>query len=342
MESFFINKVLLLPYYLVLKLRHYLYDTGFFKSYKFDIPIIIVGNISAGGTGKTPHTEYIVKHLLGKGPVAVLSRGYGRKSKGFRYVNIDDTALMSGDEPLQIKHKFPNAIVAVDANRVRAIKTLMALPAQQRPSLIVMDDAFQHRRVVASTNIVLVDYSRPIGSDNLLPIGSLRDLPEQMVRADIVIVTKCPLEMSQGEQFAWKRSLKLAPTQNLFFSAMKYSEPEAIFPEGDKRYIYSNFAQLVTAIANPKPLEYELLSKYKIIKKLKYRDHKNFSKRDIASINNLAKSSPKAVIFTTEKDAKRLVQLNNLTSNVKLRIFYLPIEVTILNESDSSFLNLLE
>lgn len=342
MESFFINKVLLLPYYLVLKLRHYLYDTGFFKSYKFDIPIIIVGNISAGGTGKTPHTEYIVKHLLGKGPVAVLSRGYGRKSKGFRYVNIDDTALMSGDEPLQIKHKFPNAIVAVDANRVRAIKILMALPAQQRPSVIVMDDAFQHRRVVASTNIVLVDYSRPIGSDNLLPIGSLRDLPEQMVRADIVIVTKCPLEMSQGEQFAWKRSLKLAPTQNLFFSAMKYSEPEAIFPEGDKRYIYSNFAQLVTAIANPKPLEYELLSKYKIIKKLKYRDHKNFSKRDIASINNLAKSSPKAVIFTTEKDAKRLVQLNNLTSNVKLRIFYLPIEVTILNESDSSFLNLLE
>lgn len=342
MESFFINKVLLLPYYLILKLRHYLYDTGFFKSYKFDIPIIIVGNISAGGTGKTPHTEYIVSHFLEKGPVAVLSRGYGRKSRGFRYVNIDDTALMSGDEPLQIKHKFPNAIVAVDANRVRAIKTLMALPAQQRPSVIVMDDAFQHRRVIPSTRIILVDYSRPMSRDNLLPVGSLRDLPEQIARANIIIVTKCPPQMSQEDQFNWENSLKLSPTQKLFFSAMKYSEAKAVFPEGDKRYIYSNFAQLVTAIANPKPLEYELMSNYKIIKKLRYRDHKNFSKRDAASINNLAEKSPKAVIFTTEKDAKRLVLLTSLTDNVKLRIFYLPIEVSFLDVSGSCFFNVLK
>lgn len=341
MESFFINKVLLLPYYLILKFRHYLYDTGFFKSYKFDIPIIIVGNISAGGTGKTPHTEFIVKYLLDKGKVAVLSRGYGRKSKGFRYVELDDTALTSGDEPLQIKHKFPEAIVAVDANRVRAIKILMALPKEERPSVIVMDDAFQHRSVIASTSIVLVDYSRPMESDNLLPIGSLRDLPEQIARANVVIVTKCPPEMSQDDQFVWKNSLKLTPNQALFFSTMKYSEAEAIFPEGDKRYIYSNFAQLVTGIANPKPLEYELVSKYKIVKKLRYRDHKNFSKRDASLINRMATKSPKAVIFTTEKDAQRLLLLKTLTDQVKLRIFYLPIEVAILNDKASYFYRLL-
>lgn len=342
MESFFINKVLLLPYYLVLKIRHYLYDTGFFKSYKFDIPIIIVGNISAGGTGKTPHTEFIVKHLLGKGKVAVLSRGYGRKTKGFRYVEIDDTAFTSGDEPLQIKHKFPEAIVAVDANRVRGVKTLLDLPIEQRPTVIVMDDAFQHRRIIGSTNIVLVDYSRPIECDNLLPIGSLRDLPKQISRANIVIVTKCPPEMSQDDQFVWKKSLKPAHNQTLFFTSMKYSEPEAIFPEGDKRYIYSNFALLVTAIANPKPLEYELIGKYKIIKKLRYRDHKNFSKRDAASINRMATNSPKAVIFTTEKDAQRLVLLPTLSDQVKLRIFYLPIEVTVLNEQVNKLYNLLK
>ena len=341
MESFFINKVLLLPYYLILKFRHYLYDTGFFKSYKFDIPIIIVGNISAGGTGKTPHTEFIVRHFLSKGRVAVLSRGYGRKSKGFRYVTMDDTALMSGDEPLQIKHKFPEAIVAVDANRVRGIKTLMALPIEERPLVIVMDDAFQHRRVIPSLNIVLIDYSRPMGSDNLLPIGSLRDLPEQIVRANIVIVTKCPLEISQEEQFDWENSLKLNSNQKLFFSAMKYSDAEAIFPEGDKRYIYSNFAQIVTAIANPKSLEYELLSRYKIIKKLRYRDHKNFSKRDASLLNRMALKSPKAVIFTTEKDAQRIVSLKTLSNQLKLRLFYLPIEVTILNDKSKDFYNLI-
>ena len=341
MESFFINKVLLLPYYLILKLRHYLYDTGFFKSYKFEIPIIIVGNISAGGTGKTPHTEFIVEHLLSKGPVAVLSRGYGRKSKGFRYVAIDDNALMSGDEPLQIKHKYPQAIVAVDANRVRGIKTLMALPVGERPLVIVMDDAFQHRRVIPSLNIVLIDYSRPMGSDNLLPIGSLRDLPEQIVRANIVIVTKCPLEMSQDEQFVWKNRLMLNSNQELLFSAMKYSEAKAIFPEGDRRYVYSNFAQIVTAIANPKPLEYELLSKYKIVKRLRYRDHKNFTKRDVSVLNEMALKSPKAVIFTTEKDAQRIVSLKNLSNQVKLRLFYLPIDVTILNDKSQYFYNLI-
>jgi len=341
MGSFFINKVLLLPYYIILKFRHYLYDTGFLKSYKFDIPIIIVGNISAGGTGKTPHTEFIVEHFLSKGVVAVLSRGYGRKSKGFRYVTIDDTALISGDEPLQIKRKFPEAIVAVDANRVRGIKTLMALPKEKRPSVIVMDDAFQHRRVTPSLNIVLIDYSRPIDSDNLLPIGSLRDLPEQIVRADIVIVTKCPLEMSPDEQFVWRNSLMLNSNQELFFSAMKYSEAKAIFPEGDKRYIYSNFAQIVTAIANPKPLENELLSRYKIIKKLHYRDHKNFSKRDAALLNQMALKSPKAVIFTTEKDAQRIISLNSLSNQLKLRLFYLPIEVAILNDKSEHFFNLM-
>lgn len=331
MRSFFLNKVILFPYYMVLKTRHFLYDKGIFASYSFDIPIIVIGNVSAGGTGKTPHTEFILKQLAGKEKIAVLSRGYGRSSRGFRFVSCNDTASMSGDEPLQIKKKFPEAIVAVDANRVRGIKTLMALPDGERPTLILMDDAFQHRRVKPSKSIVLIDYSNPPFSDNLLPFGTLRDLPCQIYRADTVIVTKCPPEVSVEEQFEWKTKLRLAAGQKLFFSALEYGDALPVFENGDKRYVYSNFAQMVTAIANPLHLEYQLSASYKVIRKVKYRDHKNFGRRDVSLINRMAKANPKAVIFTTEKDAQRLLQAEGLSDNAKLRLFYYPLEVSLLN-----------
>jgi tetraacyldisaccharide 4'-kinase len=332
MKSFFLNKVVLFPYYVALKFRHLCYDKGIFKSYSFDIPIIIVGNVSAGGTGKTPHTEYLVKHLTEYGQVAVLSRGYGRKSKGFRYVEESDGVLSCGDEPLQIKKKFPGTIVAVDGNRVRGIKMLMDLPDGKRPYVIVMDDAFQHRRVKASRSLVLIDYSNPPFNDNLLPFGTLRDLPDQIYRADAVIISKCPPEVSIEEQFEWKRQLNLTSAQRLFFTSLRYGDAVAVFGNGDKRYIYSNFAQLVTAIANPKHLENELSVNYKIIRRLRFRDHKNFGKRDIAKINSMAQSDSKSVIITTEKDAQRLEGNKFISDIASKKMFYFPIEVSVQND----------
>lgn len=331
MKSFFINRVALFPYYLTLKIRHYLYDNGIFKSFKFDVPIISIGNISAGGTGKTPHTEFIVRELLENYKVAVLSRGYGRRSKGFQFVKTTDNATEAGDEPLQIKMKFPGVTVAVDGDRVRGINTLMQMEHQSRPEVIVMDDAFQHRRVIPGLSLLLVDFRYPPQEDNLLPVGRLRDLPEQMKRADAIIVTKCPPELSDQEIFMWRNQLMVMPHQKLLFSAIQYGEPLAIFEEGDKRYTYSNFAILLTAIANPKPLEYHLLNRYKIIKKVHYRDHHYFTKYDASRINSLVKKYPKAVIFTTEKDSQRLKGLTRLNSETRKRIFSLPIEVAILN-----------
>ncbi len=331
MKSFFINRIALFPYYLTLKIRHYLYDNGIFKSFKFDVPIISIGNISAGGTGKTPHTEFIVRELLQEYRVAVLSRGYGRKSKGFRFVETTDNATEAGDEPLQIKMKFPGVTVAVDGNRARGINTLMHMEPHSRPEVIVLDDAFQHRRVIPRLSLLLVDFRYPPQEDNLLPVGRLRDLPEQMKRADAIVVTKCPPELSDQEIFMWRNQLMAMPHQKLLFSAIQYGEPVAIFEEGDKRYTYSNFAILLTAIANPKPLEYHLLNRYKIIKKVHYRDHHYFTKYDASRINSLVKKHPKAVIFTTEKDSQRLKGLTRLNTEARKRIFSLPIEVTILN-----------
>lgn len=336
MNSLFINKVLLLPYYLVLKTRHYLYDKGIFKSQKFDIPILVIGNISAGGTGKTPHAEFFIDHFSKNNRVALLSRGYGRKTKGFRYVSTDDGAKNCGDEPLQIKRKFPNIIVAVDANRVRGINTLLALPQDERPQLIIMDDAFQHRRVIASHNILLIDYSRPPHKDNLLPFGLLRDLPSAIYRADTVIITNSPPEVTQSQYFKWERQLRLSSKQRLLFSAVEYLEAQPVFAEGDKRYVYSNFAQLVTAIANPKHLELELSSRYKVIKKLRYRDHKNFTKGDLKKINSMARQNPKSVIITTEKDSQRLFNSSYLSHEARLRLFYFPIKIKLLGDQKES------
>lgn len=333
MKSFFLNKILLFPYYTVLKLRHWCYDNGIFKSYRFDLPIICVGNVSAGGTGKTPHTELFVKELSKDKRVAVLSRGYGRKSKGFNLVDANGTAEEFGDEPLQIKRKFPDSIVAVDANRVRGIRSLMALQEDIRPQVIIMDDAFQHRRVIPQTNIVLIDHDKPPYCDNLLPFGRLRDLPEQIKRADYIIVTKCPPEVSDDAILSWTQKLGVLPHQKLLFSKINYGEPEAIFEEGDKRYTYSRFVLLVTGIANPKPLEYHLSDNYKIEKRVHYRDHYYYSESDAKTLNRLAERYPKAVIFTTEKDSQRLKNLKSFSEETKRKIFYFPIEVSILNQN---------
>jgi tetraacyldisaccharide 4'-kinase len=327
---------LLFPLFFALKIRHILFDNGFFKSRKFEIPIISIGNISVGGTGKTPHTEFLIKELMPTHRVAVLSRGYGRKSKGFRIVEISDKVSEVGDEPLQMKKKFNNVTIAVCEKRVKGVEALLALPEEQRPTVILLDDAFQHRWITPSTNIVLIDYNRTLDQEYLFPVGILRDLPEQIRRADIVIVTKCPGEISLEDKFEWEKKLMLASNQKLLFSTINYGEPRDIFEGADRRYIYSKFAILITAIANPKPLVYHLLNSYKILGRLQFRDHHNFTSSEISNINRWSKKWPKAVIYTTEKDAQRLLGKTKISDDVKERLFYIPIEVSILNQTEDS------
>ncbi len=342
MKSTFLNKVLLFPYYLTLKLRHLFFDRGYFKSYSFEVPIISIGNISVGGTGKTPHTEFLVRKFMERDRVAVLSRGYGRKSKGFRYVSVDDDSKMSGDEPLQIKRKFPNVIVAVDGDRVRGVERLMELPESERPTLIILDDGFQHRRLIPKKSILLISYSNPPFRDNLLPFGTLRDLPEQMKRADMVVITKCPPDVATEEQFIWRESLSLREGYPLFFTTVQYREPQPLFEEGDRRYLYSPFAILLTAIANSTDLENWVSSKYKIVGRLKYRDHKYFSKSNIRALEAKAKKGKEAVIITTEKDAQRLKEVENISPMLKERIFYFPIKVKEIGEEWENLDSLIE
>ncbi len=333
MKYKFVNRYILFPVFFALKIRHFLFDKGILKSRKFDIPIISIGNISVGGTGKTPHTEFLVRDLMPKHRVAVLSRGYGRKSKGFRIVASDDEVSQVGDEPLQMKRKFESIIVAVCEKRVEGVEALLALPENERPTIILLDDAFQHRWITPSTNIVLIDSEKPLERDYLLPFGRLRDLPEQIRRADVVVVTKCPEGITEEYRYEWEKRFKAE--QKLLFSTIIYKDPVNIFEGADRRYIYSKFAILISAIANPKPLACNLSTKYKILAKLQFRDHHNFTDGEISKINRWANQWPKAVIYTTEKDAQRLMKREELSETVKNRLFYIPIEVSLINNEDS-------
>ena len=307
-----IDKILLFPYWLTLKIRHMLYNTGLRKTYTPEVPSICIGNITVGGTGKTPHTEMILRTLLededwyGKN-IAVLSRGYKRKTKGFQQVVADGRALDYGDEPLQIKKKFPMVTVAVDKSRKEGCSFLTDPESVKtskkgrrcihkdmpKADLILLDDAFQHRAVKAGLNIVLVDYNRPVFKDHLMPLGKLRDLPERIKAADIVIVSKCPKYLDAWERSKWSEAL--GNPKHLFFTTITYDTSQAIFSEGDPRYLYAQRLILFTGIANDAPLARFLSSTYKIVKHFNFPDHHKFTRSDILSIRDAADAFPTSV-----------------------------------------------
>ncbi len=361
-----INKVLLAPYYWALRFRHFLYDKGIKKSNKADVPTISIGNVTVGGTGKTPHTEMIIRTLLAneewsKKNIAVLSRGYKRKSKGFQQVTHNGSAKFFGDEPMQIKNKFPNVTVAVDKNRTRSCDFLAhpeKLTASKKgkkcvdkdfpkADVIILDDAFQHRALSPSLSIVLIDSGRPIFNDYLLPIGSLRDIPERVSEADIVIVSKCMPFMHNWEKIQWGEYLGLknfdaekctgvrkdGSIQNLFFTTIDYDTPRAAFEEGDSRFLYSKRLILFTGIANDTQLFNYLSSTYKIISRMKFPDHHKFTRADIRKIQKIADEYPTSVIMTTEKDAQRLKDCKNVPQSLRHRLFYAPIKARFLTEN---------
>ena len=324
-------------YKLVLALRNLMYDKGWKKSHEAHVPTVCVGNITVGGTGKTPHTEMILRKLLGSDnwgsrQLAVLSRGYKRKSHGFQVAGTDASARQMGDEPLQMARKFPMVTVAVDKNRIHGCEQLSGV------DLIILDDAFQYRRLRPTLNIVLVDYNRPIFEDRLMPWGHLRDLPSQLRRAQVVIVSKSPAELDQVERGEWRSRLNLREDQELYFTTVSYCPPEPVFPEADPHYIYSKRLVLVSGIANNAQLRMYISDTYKMVEKLEFPDHHRFTSSDIRSIAAAVKANPTACLMTTEKDAQRLRDCKNIPEDVRKRLFYLPIEATFLTpEEDAAF-----
>ena len=316
------------------------------------VPTVCVGNITVGGTGKTPHTELILRMLQesdrwGGESLAVLSRGYKRKSKGFQIVRRDSTAAFAGDEPLQIARKFPTVTVAVDKNRVEGCAKLIAgadSPAASAPTpcpaadLIVLDDAFQYKRLHASLNIVLVNYRRPIFEDRLLPFGRLRDLPSRIKDADAVIVTKCPSVLENGEREAWRERLRLPENMPLWFTTVEYCEPVPVFPDqADTRYNYSKTAVLFSGIADDTPLRAHISDTYKIVEVLKFPDHHAFSKGDIGQIAAAVRKHPTAALLTTEKDAVRVLD-RDVPQEIRERLFAVPVRAAFLDPADQQAL----
>ena len=348
-----IDKILLFPYWLTLKVRHFMYDHGLKKSHTASVPTICVGNITVGGTGKTPHTEMILRTLLqdvdwGARNIAVLSRGYKRKTRGFQQVVADGTAREYGDEPLQMKRKFPFITVAVDKSRKEGCSFLCDPELVQtskkarkclhkdfpKSELIILDDAFQHRALKPTVSIVLVDYSRPTFKDHLMPLGRLRDLPERIKAADIVIVSKCPTYLDAWERSKWTEALGIRKDQHIFFTTIGYDQSQAVFPEGDPRYLYTQRLILFSGIANDKPLRNYLSGNYKIVRHFDFPDHHKFSKADISTIYNAARAFPTSVVMTTEKDCQRIRDCKTVPDNLKQRLFYAPIKVNFFSEQE--------
>ncbi|WP_370476917.1 tetraacyldisaccharide 4'-kinase [Tamlana flava] len=316
-----IIRYILLPvvpiYYLVTWLRNTLYDLGIKKSVSYDFPVICVGNLSVGGTGKTPMIEYLVNLLKDEHNIATLSRGYKRKTKGFQLANETSTVETLGDEPFQFYNKFKDDIlVAVDANRRNGVENLKSL--ENAPKVVLLDDAYQHRKVKAGFNILLTTYSNPYFKDLVLPTGDLREPRNGAKRASIVVVTKCPESLSDSEKADIINHINPEAYQHVFFSSIGYSE--IVFSNDKTLNIEKlNRFTLVTGIANSTPLVKFLKDKKLDFEHLNFKDHYNFTSGDI---DELCK---KDLILTTEKDYMRLKQYMSL----KAKLFYLPIQVVI-------------
>ncbi len=335
---FILLKPFSIVYGVIVSLRNFLFDHGLKKSVVFHLPVICVGNITVGGTGKTPHVEYISSLLSESMSTAVLSRGYRRRSKGFRLVSMDDTADAAGDEPLQIARRLPDVRVAVDADRVEGIRKLTSM--NDSPGVIVLDDAFQHRYVKAGLNILLTDYNRLMTHDHLLPYGRLRETVNGAKRAHVIIVTKTPPDISSTERERLTEEISPAPYQKIFFSTLEYGEFTPLFEGGKKSGVRSVTPStnilLITGIANPAPLLSYLGSLNCQITHMAFSDHHQFSAKDINNIHKRWESiiSDDKMIITTEKDSVRLKDFHNFTPPLRNEFYYIPIRIRFIEDGN--------
>ena len=326
--------------------RNLLFEMGILKSRPYSTPVISVGNITVGGTGKTPHVEYLIRLLKDRAKVAVLSRGYKRKTCGFVLAGDDATVRTIGDEPYQMKTKFPDITVAVDKKRTRGIEKLTSGDYVKDIDVILLDDAFQHRYVKPGINILLVDYHRLIIYDKLLPAGRLREPVVSKNRADIVIVTKCPKDLKPMEFRVITKAMSLYPYQQLFFSTHEFETLRPVFPTAPNAEITQTLSEsladknvlLLTGIASPEQMLIDLKNYAKEVTPLAFSDHHDFKKKDVDRINEAfnALPSPKLIV-TTEKDETRLKQVEGLSDEVKSRLYVLPIKIEILLDQENTF-----
>lgn len=323
-------------------LRNKLFDWGYYRSKSFDVPVVCVGNLAVGGTGKTPHTEYLIKLLQQTGAhVAMLSRGYKRKSKGYVLATDETDVKRIGDEPYQIKTKFPDIRVAVDENRCHGIEQLMKLE-NPKVDVVLLDDAFQHRHVKAGLNILLTDFHRLFSDDTLLPAGRLREPEDGKNRAHIVIVTKCPEDIKPIDFNIITKRLKLYPYQQLYFSSFRYGALAPLF--GEKRRALASLGKdeqvlLVTGIASPTTLMEKLKAHTPHVDLCQFDDHHDFSHKDLQLIKERFEhlEGEKKLIVTTEKDATRLQHHPALAEALKPYLYVLPIEIEFLQNQQHIF-----
>lgn len=333
-----------LVYGLAVGLRNRLFDCNILKSAWFDIPVISVGNITVGGTGKTPHIEYLIRLLYKDYRIATLSRGYKRKTRDFILATKNSSVDEIGDEPRQLKQKFPDIIVAVDRKRVNGIKRLKQ--KEKHLNALLLDDAYQHRYVKPGLSILLVDYTQPVFSDYLLPFGNLRERIHETRRADIIIVTKFPEKINPLEKKILIKDLNVLPYQFLYFTTYEYKNPEPVFDINEsKKPDYQQIKKskssilLVTGIARPQPLV-KFLSNYSDnIVEMKFPDHHKYTSSDMKKIEERFAwlSSKTKYILTTEKDAARFREIKKPDMEICSFMYYVPVEVKFLDDGAKKF-----
>ncbi|MBO7133244.1 MAG: tetraacyldisaccharide 4'-kinase [Bacteroidales bacterium] len=336
----FFRFIMLWPLSLIYKfvgdLRNFLYENGFLKSKEYDLPVISVGNISVGGTGKTPHVEYVLRMLSGDFKTAVLSRGYKRKTKGFRIVEPDDDYTLCGDEPLQVKRKFRDVVVAVCEKRTKGVEQLRELYPDL--NLIILDDAFQHRRINPGLHILLINYNYPISSDYVLPLGRLRESRSNVHRAHLLVYTNCSPKLTPMDRRILTKEVGVLPYQHLSFTMVVYENPLPVFG-GSKNMSYEKLSGYnvlaVTGIAHPENFVEMLTTKAKSVMHIPFSDHHDFSAADILKVRKAFDTldKPRAIVVT-EKDAMRLRTSKFLDNELMSCLYYIPIRIELLCDEE--------
>ena len=328
------NLILSTLYRGVTDIRNLLFDKKIIRSVSFPLPIISIGNLAVGGTGKTPHTEYFIRLLKDNYRIATLSRGYKRKTTGFFQANKHTTAADIGDEPFQIFTKFPDVRVFVDEKRVHGVQEI--LKTHPDMEVILLDDAYQHRHIHPGLSILLTDFALPFTRDHVMPYGRLREQANNARRADVILVTKCPKEIKQEDFQRITSEINPAPHQSVFFSGLAYDEIYPVFG-GEKitaDTLQNTDVLVVSGIENPAPMVKYIKSLVKSVEILTFADHHHFSAKELEEIQEKSKNK---IIITTEKDAARSKSITYLTDKLKEKIYALPLQIKILNNQENTF-----
>ncbi len=322
----------------VVRLRNLMFNSCILEQKRYPIPVICVGNLAVGGTGKTPMVEFLIRMLEDSYKIAVVSRGYKRKSKGMVVATPDSTTAEIGDEPKQILQNYPNTSIVVDANRRRAIDYLLSLPEEERPQIVILDDGLQHRYVQPSFTILLTDWNRPYAKDKLLPAGTLREPIKSYQRADCIVVTRCPKKFKPIDLRIIERNLELYPHQSLLFAETQTSPIKPVFIGAPRLVNDKTEVIAIAGIAHPEYFYKKLEGAYNLLDKIEFPDHYSFKKKDLRRIEKIALDYPNAIFIMTQKDAVRIEEQEELLSvDLRNRMFYIPIQ-TVFSEDKEELL----